>query len=446
MKYFNKHMSKYTIVFIGFIIVFATSNLKWGDNRYYSLLVHDGKGYYAYLPAVFIYEDLNFGFFDEIENGKYKHRSQFYEYRHVFEGKKVNKYYCGTAIVQTPFFLAAHYLSSSLGYDSDGYSKPYLLSISIASILYLLLGLIFLRRILLLYKINEVNISLSLLTIVFGTHLFYYAVVEPSMSHVFSFAFISWFIYIGKSYFIQPDRWKVLGLAALIGIIVLIRPLNILVIFLLPFLAGSFASLKDGFFYLVKKNTLLFVLGLFVASGILGIQFLIYYFQTGHFWVYSYSNEGFNFLNPHMIDILFSYKKGLFLYTPITFVALFGGYFLYKKNRFEFFNLFGFLILLTYFLSSWWNWWYGGSFSSRVYVEFLPIFAILLSFILNELNNTKWKRLFIVLLFAFVALNQLQTYQYRIGHLHYENMDKEKYWGLYPIESWMSKFNTEIDK
>ena len=27
----------------------------------------DAKGYYAYLPAVFVYEDLHFGFFDEIE-------------------------------------------------------------------------------------------------------------------------------------------------------------------------------------------------------------------------------------------------------------------------------------------------------------------------------------------------------------------------------------------
>ena len=69
--------------------------------------------------------------------------------------------------------------------------------------------------------------------------------------------------------------------------------------------------------------------------GIMAIQSVIYKLSTGYFWVYSYGEEGFNFGSPHFIDILFSYKKGLFLYTPIYLIALLGLYFMYKKNKFE---------------------------------------------------------------------------------------------------------------
>ncbi|NOR86842.1 MAG: hypothetical protein GQ527_04475 [Bacteroidales bacterium] len=435
MKYLSKHIAQVTILFIGFIMVFTASNVKWGDERWFGLIKDDGKGYYAYLPAVFIYDDLNFGFYDSIENGKYRYQKLAYDYRYQFHGKAVNKYYSGAALVQTPFFLVAHYLSESLGYDQDGYSKPYRLSVSIAAIVYLLLGLIFLRQTLLFFDIKESIISLTLLAIVFGTHLFYYAIAEPSMTHVFSFAYISGLIYFSKSFFINPARWKIILIAVFIGIIVLIRPVNIIIVLLFPFLAGSLQSLQSGFHYLVKKNTLVFIGGLFIAAGIIGIQFLIYYLQSGYWLVYSYNDEGFNFLDPHMIDILFSYKKGLFVYTPLTLIASAGAYFLYMKSKFEFYTLTGFFILLTYMLSSWWSWYYGGSFSSRVYIDFLPLFAILLAFILKSFTSKIWRGLFVALLFFIVILNQLQTYQYRLGHIHFVDMNKEKYWEVFPLKS-----------
>jgi hypothetical protein len=54
------------------------------------------------------------------------------------------------------------------------------------------------------------------------------------------------------------------------------------------------------------------------------LQSIIYYLQSGYFFVYSYGREGFNFLDSHMIDILYSYKKGLFVYTPVTLIAMYG--------------------------------------------------------------------------------------------------------------------------
>jgi len=439
MDYLKKHISNFTIIFIVIIVVFSAANVKWGDQRWHSLLRDDGKGYYAYLPAVFIYQDLNFHFYDEIEAGKYQDRNLPYDYRYDFHGKAVNKYYCGTAIAELPGFLLAHWISKSLGYDPDGYSKPYLMSISISAILFMIFGLIFLRKTLLLYQLSEFNMSIILLSIGLGTHLFYYVVAEPSMSHVFSFGLLSLYIYLGKSYFISPKKWQAIALAALLGWISLIRPVNVLVIFLLPFLAGSFRALKDGFLYLFRENTRYFVFAVLVVGMMVSLQSIIYYLQSGYFFVYSYGSEGFNFLDSHMIDILFSYKKGLFVYTPVTFIAMFGLVYLYRENKFGFYSLLAFGYLLTYILASWWSWYYGGSFSSRVYIEYLPLFAILLSYILKEIQKPWLRKAFLLLLIGTLSLNQLQTYQYRLGFIDYVDMNKEKYWKTYSLNWWMKR-------
>ncbi|MCB7372887.1 hypothetical protein LI003_23625, partial [Bacteroides caccae] len=65
-----------------------------------------------------------------------------------------------------------------------------------------------------------------------------------------------------------------------------------------------------------------------IASGLLIalipaiFQLIIYRWGTGEFIVYSYTKEGFNFLHPEIIKVLFSYEKGLFVYTPICFFSL----------------------------------------------------------------------------------------------------------------------------
>jgi hypothetical protein len=77
-------------------------------------------------------------------------------------------------------------------------------------------------------------------------------------------------------------------------------------------------------------------------------------------------------------------------------------------------------------LSSWWIWYYGGSFSLRAYIEYFGIFAILLTILFNEAKLFKLKT-FLVLFF--IVLCQIQTYQYRYFIIHWSEMDQEKYFG-----------------
>jgi len=412
------------------IMTAISSNLNWGKDFWVGIIEADGKGYYAYLPAIFIYDDLNFGFFDEIEKEKYYHENLFYDYRSWAHGKVINKYYCGTALVELPFFMIADIGAKVFDFEADGYSKIYPVLISISALFYLLIGLIFLNLTLEFFNINEWQKTLVLITTVFGTNLFYYTVGEPGMSHIFSFAFVSMFLYYFKLYFLSYKKKYILILAIVLGIIVLIRPLNVLIILILPFAAGSFSSLKKGV-TLAFQRYLWLLYGFIVFFGIVSIQLIIYKISTGYFFVDSYGEEGFNFLSPHIFDILFSYKKGLFLYTPIFLVSLTGGYFLWKTSKFEFYSIFGFLLIITYVFSSWWMWYYGGSFSSRVYVEYIPIFMILLSISLKGIKIKLVKSALVSIIILLIVVCQIQTFQYRYGFIHWSEMNKEKYWEVF---------------
>lgn len=428
-SYFSKNISQKAVAFILLVLILVSSNLNWGSDRWKTIAKSDAKGYYAYLPAIFIYNDLNFGFFDEIEKEKYYNEHLYYDYR-GYEGAIINKYYAGTALCQLPFFLTAHGLSHAFGYEIDGYSKLYAISINIAALFYLFIGLIFLNKILKQFVEKDSVRAFTLIATVFGTHLFYYTVVEGGMSHVFSFAFFSMFIYFCLQYFKHFKAKYIVILALILGVIILIRPLNIMIVLSLPLLAGNYQALKKGAKTLTTywKHTLL---GVFLATLIVSIQFIIYKISTGSFIVYSYGEEGFNFLEPHFFDILFSYKKGLFLYTPLLFISLFGSYSLYKKSKFQFWSWIGFFIIVTYILSSWWNWWYGGSFSSRVYIEFIPFFMILFAMVLEGVKKAWLRSIFYTLSIILIVICQIQTFQYRYNDIHWEEMTKEKYWDVF---------------
>lgn len=395
------------------------------------MIAVDATGYYAYLPATFIYQDPHFQFLDTVCRKKYDHPFDDYEYRVNSHGKSTNKYFIGTAVLQTPFFLIAHGLTYLSGDDSDGYSKIYMILLQIGTIFYMLLGLFFLNKILMQYQINSWVRMFTLLIISFGTNVFHYVTEEPGMSHVYSFSIVTMFIFYSKSYFSTFRRSDLIRIGFIFGLILIIRPVNGLVILSLPFLAESWGQFKIGWLKTIKNYRFL-ILAFCAIFLMVFLQSLFYYWGTGSFWVYAYGNEKIDLSNPHVFDILFSYKKGLFLYTPIYLMSLFGLWTLWKNEKFQSIAIGLFLFIVIYVLSSWWQWYYGGSFSSRVFIEYLPFFAILLALFTQSIWGFMWrKRLWLSFVFLLVIVCQLQTYQYRRGQIHWSEMTKEKYWDVF---------------
>lgn len=432
------------LLFIGAIAFAHQYKVSFSSDEWSKVVKVDGKGYYAYLPAVFVYQDLNFGFFEEVEIENAEDPNQIYWYIYNFEGSRTNKYFAGTALCISPFFLLAHAYSYLSGGEMSGFSFPYMFMLGMCALFYFLLGIHLLRKTLELSSVKPWLIVLTMLALAFSTNLYYYTVREFSMSHVYSFAWVSVFVFGVKSYFVKQNTKHLLLAALALGIVLLIRPVNGLIVFSIPFLAGSLESLKAGFKnYLSQKLVLIstILIPLFIAS----IQLVIYKVQTGKWLVYSYAEEGFNFTSPEIFNFLFSYKKGLFVYTPATFfivlLVLVMLVFSFAKEkvstrneaRFQSLSFLGFFLLIVYVLSSWWMWFYGGSFGSRAMIEYYPFIFLALALSLNLKSKWWLKVLFIAFILACIQLNMVQTKQYISGAIHWVDMDKEWYWRIFKL-------------
>jgi len=423
-RFINRYLIQITIVVSAIILVWTSANLRWGDERWNKNLANDAKGYYAYLPAIFIYHDLSFDYLtsysddDPTKNRGFVHRVDPHK-EHV-----INKYFAGTSLAQMPFFFLGHITSWALNNPLDGYSSYYLIFIQVATIFYALLGQFLLFRILYQFNISKKINTLVIFSSIFGTNIFYYITIEPGMSHVYSFAFVTLFAYGFIRFFKRPSStYFLIGMFAL-GMIILIRPIDILVVLSLPFLTGSLKKLKNGFKYLYQ-NVGITTGGLLIAFGIVSIQLIIYKIQTGDFLVYSYAGEGFDFKDPNIVNFIISYRKGFLVYTPIFFLSILGSYTLFRRSPFGFFSLVIFLLIVIYILSSWWQWYYGGSFGSRAFIDYYVFMFIPLAL---WLEYGKLKKFFVPLTFVFILVCQIQTFQYQYGYIHWSDMTKEWYW------------------
>jgi len=391
----------------------------------------DGKGYYDYLPSVFIHKDLVRKDFSRVGNSPVYQRVNKMPVYVPFKSRLVNKYSVGTSLLISPFFAWTymHELHRNNG-QVDQYSKPFQISVFHAAIFYLFLSLWFLKQILKLYNIKPLIIILSQILLTFATGVPDYAGFEASFSHIYSLFAISAFIYFTKRYFTTGKPLNFLPASAFLALVILIRPFNALIVLFVPFLAGSVNELKSGIFRIVKNPPAL-IGGSLIFAALLSIQCIVWYLQTGTFLLYSYQHEGFNFSSPEIFNTLFSYRKGLFVYTPVLFLCLFGLIRLAVDGRYYLaLTWLFFFSAITYFISSWWCWYYGGSFGLRAFIDYYPVFFILFALFMDHLRPGI-KIPLIILSLCTIPVNLIQTKQYKEFILHWSEMDREKYWKVF---------------
>ena len=420
-------MSLVTLVFIAFVIVFSQFNIKPWKNaeKENSLIDWDVTSYYAYLPAYFVHDDITLSFTDN-DSIDYAQKHQFWP-ETATNGGKVIKTTMGMSLLYSPFFLIAHsYAILSAEYLPNGFSKPYELLLALSSIFYLMIGLYYLRK--LLVKLYDERVtSITLIAVVFGTNLYYYLTTEPCMSHSYTFSLLSIFVYFVIKWF---DRQKlkyaiILGVTG--GLITLIRPVN-LIIFLFPLLYQIHQQkvVKNLFIQYWKHLLLIaFLVFVFVFP-----QLLYWKYITDHWFFNSYVGEQFHFDKPNLLEILFSYRSGWLLYSPMMILSLVGFYFLRKDKSDLFRSLLVPVLLNIYVLSCWWCWWFGGSYGLRAFIDFYPFlsipFAAFVFWVLKQRGILK--NLLVCLMLCFICLNLYQTHQKRRNIIHWDSMTKESYW------------------
>jgi hypothetical protein len=370
----------------------------------------DARGYYGYLQALFIRGDL----------GNEPFNSTYVKYTRT---GTLNKYYCGTSLLMAPWFGIGHAFALNDAHSpKDGLSAYEQKAIGVGAWVYLLFGLLTLRALFRYMGIREAVIAWTLVALVLGTPLLQYAAIQPGWSHVYTFSAVAAFLLaIHRISSGASPRWTIVA-GALLGLIVLIRPINVLAILAVPLVsANGLAALIGTIFR--QRATLFAVLA---CIGVFAVQPVMWYAQTGNFYEYGYKGEGFHWTRPEVVKVLFGFRRGLFLWTPLMLLPALSVLFLWRSDRTKAITAALYWSVITYVISSWWIWYYGGGFASRVYIDHYPVLVVPMVLVLQRWLGWRWMlvRLFVV---SAIALNLAQLWQYHHGFLHPESMDSAKY-------------------
>lgn len=471
---------------IAFIIIFMTVNMlsvkHWRDER--RVIEWDAISYYAYLPAAFIYHDLSLGFADGYEG---PHKLLVWPEKGPGD-KYVIKTTMGLSILWLPFFLAGHVAALISGADAGGYSEPYKFFLLVSALLFLLTGLIYLRKILLTQATDKIT-ALILAAFAFGTNLYWYTLFQGTMAHVYNFALISAFIWYsiewhdiqtggsstahtksgwgdifrrhesrrgwngeqisGKNKKTDRGLWPAARLGLLLGLISLIRPTNIIiVIFFLLYGVITWNQMRERASAFIRDFRLLLLMA--VMAVIIWLPQMVYWKEmTGHWLWFSYgSDERFFFGDPAIVKGLFSWRKGLFIYTPLMIISFTGIIALWIRRSPHALAVTAFVPLNIYIIFSWWCWWYGGGFGQRAFIDSYALMAVAAAALLSQ-SFSAGRRFFRVAVMTafllFATLGIFNNIQYYHGAIHWDSMTREAWFDSFGRVRPSARFNDLLE-
>lgn len=386
-----KNKLKILLLFIALVAAVFTVSKHLNSDHRFKPISSDAEGYYQYLPSIFIKKDI---------------MDQPYSYW-LEDGRLFNKYTCGVALLELPFFTVAHIYTKITDPESaTGYTNNYVNAIVLAAAFYFVLGLFFLYYFLRRF-FSVLVCLLTLLCIYIGTNLFYYVHAESGMSHVFSFFLYSALIYF-TPYFLEFRKLKYTIIIALIlGISALLRPTNILIsMFILFYDVYSLKALRERILLLLRNYKALLIIAL--AGVIIYLpQMYYWYVMFEKPFVNSYRYDvavtGFiNWRHPKIFEVLLGHRSGWLLYTPIMLISVIGLIWIAIKKNYHSIGIVILFLVMLYLSASWSAYTFGWGFGYRPFVELYTFLAIPFAYIVSRVLYSKSISLK-ALIFLFVA-------------------------------------------
>ena len=315
----------------------------------------DGNGYYSYTQALYFERSLDFG---PIYNYLGHFQGRTGEFSRVFwNPDRNNPFSIGTSVTWLPSMFIM-----SL-FESNRFSLIYELGPGLSGIIFMLSGLYFIEKFL-LRRFSKKVVFWTILTLFFGSNIFYYTSFEPALSHQPAFFIVSLLLYLSDN-----KKVNLFSLGLLSGLLAAIRIGDI--ILLLPILY----AIKDRGLKLIN----------FIGGFLIGVspQLANQVAQYHGLLVNPYlsGQNGIWQINlGHSIEFLFSPKRGLFTWAPVFLMASWG---LIKNNKV--------IILITLFIlfivASSWEAYLSAGFGQRFMFSAIPYFSIGLAYIYNTFST-----------------------------------------------------------
>jgi hypothetical protein len=359
----------------------------------------DGVGYYAYIRAMLIEHDLNF------EHDWLNANPSFRLSRVDADGRLTpenytathhinNHFSVGPAILWAPFLMVMHGAILGLNhwgwhFQADGFSRPYVITMAVATAIYGFAGLCFSFALARKY-VEERWALIATIGVWFGSSFLVYMYLNPSWSHTHSAFAVGLFLWywqrtMGHRSIIQ---WVALG--AISGLMIDIYYPNALFL-MLPGLeafvhyAQSYRKGGRTFPSMIQMGcghlSYLTVTGIVLLPTFVTRQ-IIY----GNAFNLGYT-ESWYWTSPKLVQVLFSSNHGLFSWTPLLMPAVFGLALTWKQNRIVAISSVSVFLAFLYLIASYQNWDGISSFGNRFFVSLTPLFVLGLAMTLKFFSD-----------------------------------------------------------
>jgi len=427
-------------VLIIIFLIFTTLRISFHPNR---ILSYDVFGYYLYLPSLVIHHDPglhDISWVNQI-NEQYKASPTLYQISKTSAGNWVIRFYSGIAILYAPFFLVGHLYALSSSYPADGFSLPYQWAIIISGIFYTLLGVWFMRKVLLEFFSDKI-VAITMILLFIGSNLFFFTTIGNDAPHVYIFTLVTALLYFTIRWHTSPRLITAACIGFITGLTAISRASGLLAI-LIPLLWGidNLSALKEKINLLKRHHRDVLVLIIAAALSVLP-QILYWKVNAGEFIYNAYDDaqSGLDIFNPRFIYVLFGFRKGFYLYSTMMIFATIGFIQLFRSNRKIFLAILVFFLANLYLIAS-----YSSlvSFGWRAFIELHAVLAIPLGYFVSSVFQYKkmQKYAILFLLFLVLVLNLFKTYQTFKGVIDGSRMTREYY-----LATFFKTRSTEADR
>jgi hypothetical protein len=426
-------ISFFTFLILSFVILILRLLLsRFETHDLLAILSWDVSGYYLYLPATFIYHDPGLKDLSWLKHilDTYKPVIGFYQAYLTPAGDHIFKYPMGLAILYSPFFFLGHFFSWIFGFARDGFSLPYQVFIAMGGLIYTILSIGILRKVLLRYFRDGI-VALTMVLVVLGSNYFQFT---GAMPHNYLFTLYALIVWITILWHEMPKRKYAISLGLAIGLAILVLPASAVII-LVPLLWGIVdKETLQRKWSLIRSNWSQVILCVLFLVAVAILQMLYRKIQSGSFFYNSNEpDEKLRWIAPYLWQVLFSFKKGWFIFSPVMVFPLLGFYFLAARKKDLFYATFLFFLVNVAVVATWPAWLSDGSLDHRALMESSVILAIPFGYLLQWMVSLKpvaRTPFYLVFLFL-ILLNLFQTWQYLNYMINPSKMTKDSYWAIF---------------
>ncbi|MFQ6100791.1 MAG: hypothetical protein ACE5OS_06100 [Anaerolineae bacterium] len=376
----------------------------------------DTVAYYSWLRSTVIDGNLDVG--DE-----FAHYGYDAERGSTHTGYTYNEWAVGSAVLWSPFFLAAHGLSHlahvlGLPVATDGYAAQYVWAISLASAMYAFIAVLLTYHLCREFFALPISV-LATAAVWLSSSLVFYMYSHPAMSHANDAFTYALFVFTWCKTRHQ-QWWHSAALrGAATGLCALVRQMNaVFICFALgEFVASGVQAWLRTRQTIEMRQTFLKVATFSLAWWLVySPQVIVWRIVFGH-WIEvnpyaGGAGVGFDWLHPHLLSVLLSSDHGLFVWTPLMLPAILGWLPFWRKDRRLTALLVLNFVLQLYVIASWGDWSGSVAFGQRFFTNMIPSFALGLAALLNVLQQRVRFRWLVTVCALFVIWNGLLIVRY----------------------------------